>query len=145
MRALTVLGALFAAAAAAADEKDKPAIKEVSLADLKLAVAPPDKGRATEPAVVTAARDLVKVTPFTPGAMKAVEKQADFDKEKVVVFWWGGSGQDRVAAGELKTADGKTTATFTYTPGLTRDLRGHLRVFVVPKDAEVKVEPGKRK
>ena len=50
---------------------------------------------------------------------------------------------DKVAAGELKTADKKTTAPFTYTRGLTRDLRRHVRLFVVPKDAEVKVETGK--
>jgi hypothetical protein len=64
----------------------------------------------------------------------------DFAKEKVAVFAWAGSGQDKVAAGEVKDK----TAVFTYTRGLTRDLRQHVKIFAVPKDAEVKVEIGKR-
>jgi len=149
MRACATLAVLFAASLTAADDKkadekksDKPAIKEIATKDLKIKVGPPDKGRATEPTEVTAATDLPKVGPLTPDAVKEVEKQIDFTKEKLVVFWWGGSGQDKLAAGELKTADKKTTATFTYTMGRTRDLRGHFSLFVVPKDAEVKVEVG---
>ncbi len=75
-------------------------------------------------------------------ASDAIKKHVDFAKEKLVVFMWQGSGGDKLAA-DLKTADKKTTATFTLTPGLTLDLRQHTKLFVVPKDAEVKVVRGK--
>lgn len=142
MRACATLAVLFAASLTAADDKkaDKPAIKQIETKDLKIKVGPPDKGKPTEPTEVTEANQLPKVGPLTPDAVKAVEKQIDFSKEKLVVFWWGGSGQDKLAAGDLKTADKKTTATFTYSAGRTRDYRGHFAMFVVPKDAEVKVE-----
>jgi hypothetical protein len=57
----------------------------------------------------------------------------NFEKEKLVLFAWGGSGGDKI------TPDAKTAGTFALTRGLTRDFRMHLHLFVVPKDAEVKV------
>lgn len=140
MRVRAVLAVLFVASLAAADEKDKPAIREIPTKDLKLGS--PEKGKATEPAVITSAEDLAK-NEVAGTAADEIKKQVDFAKEKLVVFAWAGSGQDKVAAGELKAADKKATAPFTYTRGLTRDLRRHVRLFVVPKDAEVKVETGK--
>jgi hypothetical protein len=142
MRACAMAAALIVGSFALAAD-DKPAIKQIPTKDLKLTITLPEKGKVTEPMIVTSATDLPKVTPFGPAAVEAVAKQIDFEKEKLVVFWWAGSGQDKVAAGELKTADKKTTANFSYTRGLTRDLRSHFHLFIVPKDAEVKVEAAK--
>ena len=139
MRACAILAVLLVATLSTADEKksDKPAIKEIATKDLKIKVGPPDKGKATEPTEVTEANQLPKVGPLTPDAVKEVEKQINFDKEKLVVFAWSGSGGDKLtgAAG----ADGKS-AVFTYSPGATDDLRRHALAFAVPKDAKVEVK-----
>jgi len=160
MRACAIMTVLFAASAAASvDEKKpdekKPAIKELSTKDLKITITIPDKSDVTKPFEAKTPGDLAKVSVLTPDAVMALGKQVDFTNDKVVVFWWGGSGQDKIAAGELKTVElkpaggpfpeRKTTATFTYTPGKTRDLRAHFHLFVVPRDAEVKVEEAKVK
>jgi hypothetical protein len=136
MRACAILAALFAAPLAlAADEK--PAIKEIPTKDLKLAF--PERGKATEPATITSAEDLAK-NAVVKGAADEIKKQVDFSKEKLVVFAWGGSGRDRLTP-VLRAEDKKATAVFSYAPGLTRDFRMHTHLYVVPKDAEVKVEP----
>lgn len=142
MRTCAMLTALFLAASlnAAAQEKkdkDKPAVREIPTKDLKLTS--PERGKVGEPAVITSAEELAKNETVGKSADE-LKKHVDFAKEKLVVFAWAGSGQDKIAAGELKTADKKTTATFNYTRGLTRDLRRHVHLFAVPKDAEVKVE-----
>jgi hypothetical protein len=169
--AIATLAVLVAGLAAAQDkdkkdakDKDKPAIREIAITEeMKITVVPPEKGKVTEPYIYSAVAGLRDFTLFKPPAIEALTKQINFDKEKLVVFWWGGSGQDKIAAGELIPGDPKPegkgplgappqpgakapkkpVATFTYTPGKTLDLRGHLKLFVVPADAEVKVETGK--
>jgi hypothetical protein len=143
MRPVATLAVLLAASAAvAADDKDKAAIKPIPTTDLKLTF--PKAGKPTEPAVIGSADELAK-NEVVGGSAAELKKQVDFAKEKLVVFAWGGSGGDRVAADGLKTDGGKTTAAFALTRGLTRDFRMHFALFAVPKDAEVKVEPAKGK
>jgi hypothetical protein len=127
-----VLVAVVVLAAPAIGE-DKPAIKEIATKDLKLVI--PETGKVTQPAEIKTAEELAK-SPVVGKEADTVKKQIDFSKEKLVVFAWSGSGGDRVAGGLNK--DGKT-AEFTYTGGLTFDLRQHSRLYVVPKDATVKV------
>ena len=131
MRTATFAALFLAAPLLAAD--DKPVVKEIPTQDLK--VKPPKGGKATEPTVITSADELMKC-PVCGDEAEAIKKHVDFEKEKLMVFAWSGSGQDKVAlAGETK--DGKTTVTPTFTPGRTRDLRPHVKLFVVPKDAEI--------
>ena len=134
MRACAMLAALVVGSlAAAADEK--PAIKELDTKDLKLTF--PRGGKGTEPTVVATAEELKKNGVVAQSADE-IAKKIDFAKEKLVIFAWGGSGGDKLAP-DLKTADKKTTAEFALTRGLTRDFRQHIHLYVVPKDAEVKV------
>jgi hypothetical protein len=135
MKCLMCTAAVLCAALLAVPVRaeDKPALKEIPTKDLK--VAHPKDGKVTAPTVIKTAEELEK-SPVLKDAADAVKKHVDFAKEKLVVFAWGGSGGDRLAA-TLK-ADGKT-AEFSYTPGLTLDLHMHAKLFVVPKDAEVKV------
>jgi hypothetical protein len=93
-------------------------------------------GKATEPTAIKSADDLAK-SPALKDSADAIKKEVDFDTQKLVFFAWSGSGGDKIAP------DAKTAGTFTYTAGLTRDLRPHVHLFVVPKDAEVKVVPAK--
>jgi hypothetical protein len=123
----------FLAAPVLAD--DKPAVKEIPTKGLKLTF--PEKPTGTKtPDVITSEADLAK-SPLFKDASDGITKHLDFAKEKLVVFTWSGSGQDKIDA-EAKTTDETTTVTFKYAPGRTRDLRQHIHLFAVPKDAEVK-------
>ncbi len=120
---------------------DKPAVKVIPTKDLKLKF--DEKGKVTQPTEIKSADELAKAKVFTDDASRgAVKKQVNFEKEKLVVFVWGGSGGDKLA-GELKTEAKKSTATFKFTGGLTLDYRQHFHLYAVPKDAEVKVITGK--
>lgn len=115
--ALGILGATIA--------EEKSVVRELEAPKVK------GEGKATEPKIITSADDLKKVLPDA-------KIEVDFKKEKLVLFTWAGSGGDKVAgAGDAKTV------TFTLTRGLTRDLREHVKLFAVPKDAEVKVVAAK--
>ncbi len=132
MRSAIVAAVFLAAPVLAADEK--PVVKEIATKDLKVKV--PDGGKPTAPATVTTAEELAK-SPVVGGEADAIKKQIDFSKDKLLVFAWAGSGQDQVGV-TADTKDGKTVLTVAYTPGRTRDLRQHVKLFVVPKDAEIK-------
>ncbi len=131
MRACVMAMVLFAGTAFAAD--DKPVVREIPTKDLM--VKPTRGGKATEPAIVTSAEDLAK-SPVVGQSAEAIAKLIDFDKEKLLVFAWAGSGQDKVAVTD-ENKGGKTLLTVKYMPGLTRDLRPHVKLFVVPKTAEM--------
>jgi hypothetical protein len=130
-----VIAILVCVASAAPAADDKPAVREVPLKDLKFKF--PDKADVNSPAVITSADDLAK-SPVLKDSADAIGKQVDFAKEKLVLFTWRGSGQDSVTP-----AADKKAAVFTYQRGLTRDLRQHVRLFAVPKDAGVKVVTAK--
>lgn len=132
MRLAALIVAAFFAAPVFAE--DKPAVKEIPTKDLKIKF--PERGKATEPSEIKTADELAKSEALKDAA-DAIKKQVNFEKEKLVFFAWGGSGGDKIAADE------KTAGTFNLTRGLTRDFRMHTKLFVVPKDAAVKVVTGK--
>ncbi|MBN9119832.1 MAG: hypothetical protein J0I06_11845 [Planctomycetes bacterium] len=112
--------------------------------DLKdVAAVQPKGGDVTKPTEIKTADELARSPLFRAGAADELKKHVDFSKEKLVVFAWSGSGRDAVT-GATRTADKKLLAQFLYAPGATRDLRQHFKVFVVPGDAEVKVENNPR-
>jgi hypothetical protein len=93
---------------------------------------------AAVPVEIKSAEELAKSPLFADDASREeIKKQVDFAKEKLVVFVWSGSGQDRLT-GELVKRGG--TAQFTFTVGLTDDLRHHGQVFAVPNYAKVEVK-----
>ena len=127
MRAILVLAVCgLAATAAVADEK-KAVVREVSLKDYETNFR--ERGMVTKPTKITSAEELAKALPGKDVPEK-IGKQVDFAKEYLLLFRWAGSGGDKL------TAAGDKTATFTYRRGLTKDLRGHIHLFAVAKDAE---------
>jgi len=130
MRACAILAVLFAGSVVIAEEK--PVVKEIPTKDLKIAI--PEGGKAGEPTTITSAEELVK-SPILKDAAEELKKQVDFKAEKLLVFAWAGSGQDKLTV-TAKEKDKKTVLTIGYTPGRTRDLRQHSKLFVVPKDGE---------
>jgi hypothetical protein len=127
-----VAAVLFAGSAWAFPD-DKPQVR--LLKDVKPAESK-DYGNP-KPVEIKSADDLAKSKAFDDAGRDAVKKAVNFEKEKVVVFAWSGSGRDRLA-GEL-SKDGKS-AVFTYKVGETDDLRRHSLAFAVPKDAKVEVK-----
>jgi hypothetical protein len=98
---------------------------------------PEKAGGRPRPVEIRTAEELLKSALFVDDdARDEVKKQVSFQKEKLVVFVWGGSGQDGLA-GELLKRGG--TAGFTFKAGRTDDLRHHGLVFAVPRDAKVEV------
>jgi len=127
MRALltvTVCGLM--AVAATADDK-KAVVREVDLKGYE--VNAKNRGQVTKPTKIASAEELAKALPGKDVAEK-IGKQVDFSKEYLLLFRWSGSGQDKLSAG------GDKKAVFTLKRGLTRDLRPHLHLFAVAKDAE---------
>ena len=114
--------------------EEKSPVKEVPTKDLKLT--PGEGGKAGAPTEIKTAEELEK-SPVLKGAAADVKKHVDFSKEKVVLFSWGGSGGDRITVAK---ADAKTVE-FAHKGGLTLDFVMHVKLFVVPKDAAVKVVP----
>lgn len=125
---LYAVAILLVGSAAKAD--DKPAVKEIDTKDFKI-MAPRD-GKATAPTEIKTADELAK-NAILKDVTEAIQKHVNFKKEKLVLFAWWGSGQDRI------TPDDKNLGTFIYTLGFTRDYRMHVKLFVVPKDTAVKV------
>ncbi len=143
MRTCAIVAALFAGSVllAAEDKKDdKPTVKEIPTKDLK--ITPPKTGKVTEPTTITSAEDLAK-NPIVGGAADDIKKQIDFDKQKLVVFAWSGSGGDSVTASIGADSDKKSIVYVEYIRGKTRDLRQHVHLFAAPKDLKVVVDGAK--
>ena len=110
--------------------QDAPKARELSPKGVKLEFT---KGNLAKPKVIASASELDRV--LDDGGM--LKKEIDFDKEKLVLFAWTGSGQDKLLGKADK--EGKT-AIFTYVPGQTRDIRRHVHLYAVPKSAEVRID-----
>ena len=95
-------------------------------------------GNTPMPVEIKSAEELMKSPLFTDDASReAVKKQVDFTKEKLIVFVWKGSGQDKLEGALVKRGG---TAQFTYKSGLTDDLREHAHIFAVPEYAKVEMD-----
>lgn len=114
--------------------------KAPKVREIDVAVPGPAKGKATEPTVITNADELSKAI-GDEDAIAAIQKAVDFKSEQIVYFAWAGSGQDKIA---FAVEDGKKgpEVQFTYTRGMTRDLRQHKKLFALSKDATFKVVSG---
>lgn len=111
-------------------KKDDGGVREIDLKDAKLGEA---NGAASKPTKITSEDDLKKAV----GEDAAKGMKVDFKKEYLLFFQWAGSGQDKLAHAS-ETKDKKTTVTFSYAPGRTRDLRQHFHLFALPTDTEWK-------
>lgn len=121
----------------AADEpvqKEGDVVKVLTIKDV-----PKDfyKGKASNPIVIESEDELVKAFPAEE-TVAAIKKQVDLKKEKILLFGWSGSGQDK-----LTHSLAKEKVTFQYTRGLTRDLRQHFHAFVLPREFKYEVNAGR--
>jgi hypothetical protein len=109
--------------------EDKPAEKEAVVKELDAkGVKPNERGTVAKPTVIASAEDLAKTIKEEEVAAR-LKKDVDFTKSQLLLFSWGGSGQDKLAF-----AVKEKKVIFTYTAGLTRDLRFHTHLYAIPKD-----------
>jgi hypothetical protein len=135
---LTACCLVLPLSAFADDKKEDAAVKEIDLKGAKFGL---PKGKADMPTVLKSAEELAKAIPDVEVQAK-VKKEVDFAKQQLLFFAWSGSGGDRLAYNVEKGEKGPLVV-FLYTRGLTRDLRGHVHLFALPKDATWKVVPAK--
>ncbi len=69
---------------------------------------------------------------FPAPDLARLSRKVDFSGQVLLLFAWRGSGQDRL--GYMEQTTPPTAVVFTYTPGLTRDLRAHHQVFALQAD-----------
>jgi hypothetical protein len=128
---LAILG-LVLPLTASADEKPA-AVKEIDVKALKIALA--RDGNVTKPTKITSTEELAKAI-TDEAAQTAIKKEVDFATQYLLLFNWGGSGQDKLT---FATKEGKNEVVFVFKGGLTRDFRPHVHLFVLPKDATFQV------
>ena len=134
---LSALAAMCVLASLAVAQ-DKAAIRILERKGVKLVF--PERLTEPKPVELKSAEELAKAREFASDASRdAIKKQVNFTKEKIVVFVWAGSGQDRLTP-NLVTNGKMLKAAFTYKPGATDDFRQHGAVFAVPRDAAVEVK-----
>jgi hypothetical protein len=131
LAALVILGLVLPLTASA--EETPVAVKEIDVKTLKVPMA--RDGDVMKPMKVTSVEELAKAIP-DEAAQTAIKKEVDFATQQLLLFAWGGSGQDKLS---FATREGKNEVVFVYTRGFTRDLRPHVHLFVLPKDATFKV------
>lgn len=113
------------------DKKDAA----VRVIDIQGLVKGAQRGKVTAPTVIANEDELKTVF---KDSSEAVAKKVNFKSEKLLFFSWGGSGQDKLTFAVDKGEKGPLVL-FHYKAGLTRDLRPHVHLFAIPKDATWRV------
>lgn len=72
---------------------------------------------------------------FGEDKAKELSRHIDFEKQKMMVFRWAGSGQDELFASVEGKDDGQELV-FGYRGGMTRDLRQHAKYYIVDKASD---------
>jgi len=111
----------------------------VHAADMKEPIKPVGKPSLTQAATKEATlqkpleiTDKKTATKYFKGdTLKAVQA-LDFEKVKVVAFFWRGSGGDHLSYAVLESHPEQIH--FSIKRGMTRDLRSHAKVFILRKD-----------
>jgi hypothetical protein len=109
----------------------KEAVKEIDLKGLRQS--PAEGGDVKKPALITSAEELTKAFPEEE-LQGRIKKEVNFDKQRLLFFAWASSGGDKL---DFKVEEDKKgpEVVFSYRGGLTKDLRGHFHLYVIPKDA----------
>ncbi|MEC8473852.1 MAG: hypothetical protein VXZ38_04305 [Planctomycetota bacterium] len=87
---------------------------------------------ARKPVVIYSVDDITKY--FDAKNSTNLKSKVDFSQQEVLVFAWLGSGQDRIEYEALESFPEQIH--FSYRPGRTRDLRQHVKIFVIRSDVK---------
>jgi hypothetical protein len=117
------------------DQGKDPAPREI---DIKGFTGGNASGTVDKPTKITSADELAKAVPDKVW-QGTIAKQVDFAKEYLVLFGWSGSGQDKLSF-NVEKDNKRQVVVFSYVPGKTRDLRPHVFLYAVPKDASWRMD-----
>jgi hypothetical protein len=126
---------LFALCLSAPVAVGQEAIVELKLTPEKDAF----KNPWNKPIVIKSQDDAAKH--FGKDAVAEIAKKVDFKKQIVLVFAWQGSGGDKLEYQVLESSPEQIP--FSLTPGRTKDLRSHSRVFALRSDVKWSVKEPK--
>ena len=118
--AIVIVAAFFAATS---DAQDTPAIVEIK----DIAVKPTAYQRPTKPVEIKSLDEAAKH--FRAEGVAKLKAKVDFEKQRVVLFAWRGSGQDKITYDVAESFPEQIL--FHYKPGRTRDLRPHVKVYAL--------------
>jgi hypothetical protein len=90
----------------------------------------------TKPVVLKSLNNGAKY--FGKEALAKISKAVDFEKQSVLLFAWKGSGQDRLQYVVKESFPEQIV--FSHKRGRTKDLRSHLKVYVLRSDVKWAVE-----
>lgn len=113
--------------------QEVPAVREIPSRDIFNVATGARPFKVTEPKVFKTFAEINMTKLFTQNGKAALRKQVNFEKEKVVLFFWDWAGGDKI----VPVADKPGTFLYSST-GVGKGGFGD-KLFVVPKDAEVKV------
>jgi hypothetical protein len=122
----------FATAAANEDKMLGPIKQLTGLKPAKSVFGATTRGK---PLVIKSDEDAAKH--FTGDDLAKLKKQVDFKKQVVLVFAWRGSGGDRLTFDVAESFPEQIF--FSLKPGRTRDLRSHVKVYVLRSNVKWKV------
>ncbi|MDE0597328.1 MAG: hypothetical protein OSB65_18960 [Roseibacillus sp.] len=88
------------------------------------------------PIILKSLKDGIKY--FEKDALSTISNAVDFEKQIVLIFAWKGSGQDRFTVAGTEDHPGQIK--FSYKPGRTKDLRPHIKIFVLQSDLKWSVK-----
>ena len=125
---LTIAGGLFA------DPANHAPITE--LKDLRAEEAVFTDASRTKPVVLKSLKNGAKY--FDKEALAAISKAVDFEKQIVLLFSWKGSGQERLQYVVKESFPEQIM--FSYKAGRTRDLRPHVKVYVLRSNVKWTIE-----
>ncbi len=93
--------------------------------------------KVDQPLVINNAEELAKE--FDNKEVQAkINAVVDLSKERLIVFTWSGSGKDQLQLVSGDTMNNGNTL-FAYKRGLTRDLRQHTHIYVMPQGTKFDV------
>tara|TARA_B100000900_G_scaffold314546_1_gene273421 strand:+ start:341 stop:754 length:414 start_codon:yes stop_codon:yes gene_type:complete len=119
-----LVGGLFAATA---NHDPITQIKDLSANEALFKVA-----SRTKPLVLKSLKNGAKY--FGKKTLTKIFKAVDFEKQNVLLFAWKGSGQDRLQYVVKESFPEQIV--FSYQRGRTKDLRSHVKVYVLRSDVK---------
>src|SRR5262249_22787773 len=131
MIALTVAGLIVLSATSAQPDKN---------ADLRQIALPAFKGPFTGPKNPTKIASVEELKRILPD--RDLLNETNFAAEYLLLFAWQGSGEDKLSY-RLERGN-EPAVVFTFVGGATKDLKTHVRLYAIPKNASWRFEKAKK-
>jgi hypothetical protein len=132
---LCLAAPLSCAALHARDDDPEPKLPAVQPREIVVRGLPREMGQFDRPTSIRSERHLAEVVP-NEETRRAILKQVNFNKERLLLFCWNGSIGDR-----LKPAkSGAGEANFEFTGGREDKAGYHAKLFAIPARAKVVVK-----